>query len=77
MDPIPVGWPEPIPAWMIALERARHELVTLNGLWAHDGQPPDAPEQWQIDTSAVIAVIDAVLPPGPGPWLPPLKGQKE
>jgi hypothetical protein len=45
-----------------ALEAARHELVTLDGLLAADGCAPH--ETWTIDTSAVVALIDAALAAG-------------
>ena len=41
------------------MEAARHELVTLHGLVAHDGAAPD--HQWPIDTKQTIALLDAVL----------------
>lgn len=63
-----------------ALEAARHELVTLHGLWATDHPRAYAEAQedgadangaydalmetfHQLDTRAVIAQLDAVLPP--------------
>lgn len=64
LDPIPeeyhAPWVDPDPV-RAALEAARHTLTTLNGLWAHDGQPPGAPEQWQIDTRAVLDQLDTAL----------------
>lgn len=47
-----------------ALEKARHALVTQNGLWASDeGDPimitPDV--VWQLDNDADIKAIDAAL----------------
>ena len=41
-----------------ALEGARHSLVCLNGLVAHDGHPEQA---FTIDTKPDIEKIDAVL----------------
>src|SRR5947199_116777 len=46
---------------LAALEAARHELTTLHGLVACDGAAPE--ETWSIDTSKVLAQLDAVLPP--------------
>ena len=43
----------------IAMEAARHELVTLHGLLVSDGCAPD--EKWSINTSQTIALLDAVL----------------
>jgi hypothetical protein len=52
-----------------ACEAARHELTTLHGLHAHDGNPAAT---WQIDTSAALAQLDAVLPTIPAaPASPP------
>ena len=42
-----------------AMEAARHELVTLDGLIAADGAAPA--EIFVIDTKATIAKIDAAL----------------
>lgn len=42
-----------------ALKKARHELATLHGLTARDGA--GTPETWTIDTSAVLAQIDAAM----------------
>ena len=42
-----------------AMEAARHELVTLDGLIAADGAAPS--ETWTIDTRATIAKLDAAL----------------
>lgn len=45
-----------------ALEKARHALVTLSGLWATDQIDTQSPTpHWQIDESKTIAAIDAVL----------------
>ena len=41
-----------------ALEGARHSLVCLNGLVAHDGHPEQA---FTIDTKPDIEKIDAAL----------------
>jgi hypothetical protein len=46
-----------------ALESARHELVTLNGLLAADGTCPS--RTWSIDATAVIAEIDDALSVSP------------
>jgi hypothetical protein len=42
-----------------ALESARHELTTLHGLHAFDGEAPK--ETFVIDTSECIRKLDAVL----------------
>jgi hypothetical protein len=42
-----------------ALERARHELVTLHGLLAADGAAPTI--TWSIDVGNVIDEIDAAI----------------
>jgi len=42
-----------------ALEAARHELVTLDGLQAADAVKPE--ETWNIDTSEVIKQVDAAI----------------
>lgn len=52
-----------------ALEKARHELVTHNGLYATDIYPENREQllqngvniEWQIDVSAVLETIDAAL----------------
>jgi hypothetical protein len=52
-----------------ALVKARHELVTHNGLYATDIYPENREQllqngvniEWQIDTSAVLETIDAAL----------------
>lgn len=47
------------PLQIEALEAARHELVTLNGLLAADGMSPG--ETFSIDTTATIAILDAAF----------------
>ena len=42
-----------------AMEAARHELITLDGLIAADGVAPT--ETWVLDTKAIIKKLDAVL----------------
>lgn len=42
-----------------ALEEARHELTTLNGLVVADGSSPS--ETWTIDADRVIRLLDAAL----------------
>ncbi|MCZ7556803.1 MAG: hypothetical protein M5R41_10430 [Bacteroidia bacterium] len=42
-----------------ALETARHELMTLNGLHAADAAEPQT--TWIIDTNGTLCVIDAAL----------------
>ena len=42
-----------------AMEAARHELVTLDGLTAADGAAPT--ETFVINTKAAIAKLDATL----------------
>ena len=42
-----------------AMEAARHELITLDGLIAADGAAPT--ETWVLDTKAIIKKLDAVL----------------
>ena len=44
-----------------ALEAARHELTTLNGLLAADVVVPA--ETWVIDTTKILAQLDAVIKP--------------
>jgi hypothetical protein len=42
-----------------ALEDARHELTTLHGLYAFDGEAPE--ESWRLDTSKTLAKLDEAL----------------
>jgi hypothetical protein len=51
-----------------ALEMARLELVSLNGLTLADGAAPQ--ETWICDTKAVLAAIDEVLPDTPFEVIP-------
>ena len=47
-----------------ALEAARHELSTLHGLYAFDGEAPE--ETWRLDTTQVVGLIDDLAPKGEG-----------
>lgn len=42
-----------------ALETARHELVTLHGLIAADGESPE--ETFPVDTSKTVKQIDEAI----------------
>lgn len=44
-----------------ALEVARHELATLNGLLAADAVSPS--ETWTIDTTNILEQLDEVIEP--------------
>jgi hypothetical protein len=57
-----------------ALEAARHELATLHGLTATDGEHFAG---WSLDMSGLLARIDAVLPTVPPEVAVPLTGQKD
>ena len=44
-----------------ALEDARHELTTLDGLVAYDGECPS--ETWTIDASRTLRILDLAIQP--------------
>lgn len=45
---------------LLALEEARHELTTVNGLWVTDQGAGHLPE-WQLDMTTVLAKLDEVI----------------
>lgn len=58
-------WPHlDCPEVMDALKAAHHALTTLSGLYAFDGADL-ARESFQIDESATLRLLEAVLPPPP------------
>lgn len=52
-----------------ALERAQHELTTLNGLYAFDGADPM--KHFRIDTKKAIREIDGVIGKRKRMWIKP------
>ncbi len=42
----------------VVAEYARHELTTLHGLYAHDGNPEHV---WRLDVSGALGSLDEVL----------------
>ncbi len=52
----PLPCSNPILSLEEALRSARHELATINGLYAFDGEAPE--ETFRINTMGVIAKID-------------------